>query len=219
MFTGLVEELGKVTLLARGQNSAQITLSARKVLDGINIGDSIAVNGVCLTVVSYGKDYFQADVMWETLKKSSLGDLKAGDRVNLERALRLGDRLGGHLVSGHIDGVGTVMNQQEVGIAVVTEIQAPETVLKYVINKGSVAVDGISLTVVEVKKDGFFVSLIPHSAKVTTLGYKKKGDKVNLEGDLIGKYVERLMNFNSSEPETPKSGLSLSFLSEHGFVR
>jgi len=219
VFTGLVEELGKVTSFARGQSSAQITLTAYKVLEGINIGDSIAVNGVCLTVVNYGKEYFQADMMWETLKKSSLGDLKVGDRVNLERALRLGDRLGGHLVSGHIDGVGTIINQQVVEIALVTEIRAPETVIKYMINEGSVAVDGISLTVAEVRKDSFLVSLIPHSAKVTTLGFKKKGDKVNLEGDLIGKYVERLMDFNSPGLEKPKSGISLDFLAENGFTR
>ncbi|MEL7564494.1 MAG: riboflavin synthase, partial [Dehalobacterium sp.] len=186
MFTGLVEELGRVRSIARGHSSAQITLSSDKVLDGINIGDSIAVNGVCLTVINYGKEYFQADIMWETMKKSSLGDLKVDDRVNLERALRLGDRLGGHLVSGHIDGVGAIINQQVVGIALVTEIRAPEAVLKYMINEGSVAVDGISLTVAEVRKDSFLVSLIPHSAKVTTLGFKKKGDMVNLEGDLIG---------------------------------
>ncbi|ATW24688.1 riboflavin synthase [Candidatus Formimonas warabiya] len=218
MFTGLIEELGTVSALAGGENSARITVAARIVLEQLNIGDSIAVNGVCLTVVDYGKSSFQADVMRETLLKSSLGALKTGDKVNLERALRLGDRLGGHLVSGHIDGVGVIINQQVVDIAVVTEIQTGPALLKYVIPKGSVAVDGISLTVVEVKKDSFTVSLIPHTAKVTTLGYKKKGDTVNLEGDLIGKYIERFMGWQDQGSEKPPSRVSLDFLAEHGFA-
>lgn len=218
MFTGLIEELGKVASLSREHISARIKIAAVKVLEEIKIGDSIAVNGVCLTVVSYGQNYFEADVMWETLKKSSLEHLVVGDMVNLERALRLGDRLGGHLVSGHIDGVGIIINQQKVGIALVTEIQAPEKALKYMIREGSIAVDGISLTVAEVKKDSFLVSLIPHSAKVTTMGLKKKGDQVNLEGDLIGKYVERLMSFKNSDSKTSNSSLSLETLAEHGFL-
>ncbi len=181
------------------------------------IGDSIAVNGVCLTVVEIGRDYFQADVMMETLGKSSLGDLKSGDRVNLERAVRLGDRLGGHMVSGHIDGVGTVGRQEKLDIALLTEIMAPAGVLKYMIPKGSIAIDGVSLTIVDVKKDRFTVSLIPHSAKMTTLGYKKSGDTVNLEGDMIGKYVERLMFFQENERQVKKSSISLEYLAEHGF--
>lgn len=217
MFTGLVEELGRVIGLKKGQNSARIILSAQKVLKGTVIGDSIAVNGVCLTVVEIGRDYFQADVMMETLGKSSLGDLKSGDRVNLERAVRLGDRLGGHMVSGHIDGVGTVGRQEKLDIALLTEIMAPAGVLKYMIPKGSIAIDGVSLTIVDVKKDRFTVSLIPHSAKMTTLGYKKSGDKVNLEGDMIGKYVERLMFFQENERQEKKSSISLEYLAEHGF--
>ncbi|MCR6544648.1 riboflavin synthase [Dehalobacterium formicoaceticum] len=217
MFTGLVEELGRVIGLKKGQNSARIILSAQKVLKGTVIGDSIAVNGVCLTVVEIGRDYFQADVMMETLGKSSLGDLKSGDRVNLERAVRLGDRLGGHMVSGHIDGVGTVGRQEKLDIALLTEIMAPAGVLKYMIPKGSIAIDGVSLTIVDVKKDRFTVSLIPHSAKMTTLGYKKSGDTVNLEGDMIGKYVERLMFFQENERQVKKSSISLEYLAEHGF--
>ncbi|MEN3002808.1 riboflavin synthase [Dehalobacterium formicoaceticum] len=217
MFTGLVEELGRVIGLKKGQNSARIILSAQKVLKGTVIGDSIAVNGVCLTVVEIGRDYFQADVMMETLGKSSLGDLKSGDRVNLERAVRLGDRLGGHMVSGHIDGVGTVGRQEKLDIALLTEIMAPAGVLKYMIPKGSIAIDGVSLTIVDVEKDRFTVSLIPHSAKMTTLGYKKSGDKVNLEGDMIGKYVERLMFFQENERQEKKSSISLEYLAEHGF--
>ncbi|MGI6679420.1 MAG: riboflavin synthase [Dehalobacterium sp.] len=218
MFTGLVEELGRVIDLKKGSGSARISLAAQKILEGVHIGDSIAVNGVCLTAVEIGEDYFQADVMMETLRKSSLGDLKLGDRVNLERAVRLGDRLGGHLVSGHIDGVGSIGRQEKVDIALFMEILAPTNVLKYMIPKGSVAVDGISLTIVDVLEDRFTVSLIPHSAKMTTLGYKKTGAKVNLEGDMIGKYVERLMLYNEGDNRESKSIISLEYLAEHGFA-
>jgi len=217
MFTGIVEELGTVVSVKKGENSAQITIKASRVLTDLKIGDSVAVNGVCLTVVSFGTSCFAADVMAETLAKSSLGTIFPGGKVNLERALRLGDRLGGHLVSGHIDGVGEILNKNEIDIAVVTEIRAPSELLKYVIRKGSVAVDGISLTVVDVQKDSFTVSLIPHTAKATTLGYKKKGDKVNLETDMIGKYVEKLCCYNDRGKEEEKSPISLNFLREHGF--
>lgn len=218
MFTGLVEELGTVVNVARGSRSAKLTLAAARVIEDVKIGDSIAVNGVCLTVVSFEPGRFQVDVMAETLDKSNLGRLVPGTKVNLERALRLGDRLGGHLVSGHIDGTGTIVKQEVLDIAVITEIKAPEEVLKYVIKKGSIAVDGISLTVVEVNQDGFTVSLIPHTAKITTFGWKKPGDQVNLEADVIGKYVESLVKFNRDHQDKSGSSLSLSFLSEHGFV-
>ncbi|MDA8211164.1 MAG: riboflavin synthase [Clostridia bacterium] len=212
MFTGIVEELGRLRGLKKGSKSALLEIAAREVLQDVKLGDSIAVNGVCLTVTGFTKDWFTADVMAETLGKTNLGSLRPGDRVNLERALRLSGRLGGHLVSGHIDGVGTIIGQQVVDIAVVTEIEAPPQVLKYVVGKGSVAIDGISLTVVEVTSRGFTVSLIPHTAKLTTLGFKKIGDRVNLEGDVIGKYVERLLHF-----ERP-GNLNLDFLSKHGFL-
>ncbi len=212
MFTGIVEELGRLRGLKKGSKSALLEIAAREVLQDVKLGDSIAVNGVCLTVTGFTKDWFTADVMAETLGKTNLGSLRPGDRVNLERALRLSDRLGGHLVSGHIDGVGTIIGQQVVDIAVVTEIEAPPQVLKYVVGKGSVAIDGISLTVVEVTSRGFTVSLIPHTAKLTTLGFKKIGDRVNLEGDVIGKYVERLLHF-----ERP-GNLNPDFLSKHGFL-
>ncbi|MGI6712550.1 MAG: riboflavin synthase [Bacillota bacterium] len=217
MFTGLVEELGAVVSLVKGAKSAKLTISASKVLDDVKIGDSIAVSGVCLTVTTYGNGHFQADVMAETLDKSNLGQLKIGEKVNLERALCLGDRLGGHLVSGHIDGVGTIKSQKVTDIAVVTKVQAPPELLKYVIRKGSIAVDGISLTIVDVDIDQFTVSLIPHTAKVTTLGYKSIGDKVNIETDVIGKYVEKLLNFEDKLTEETGHSISLSFLSEHGF--
>lgn len=220
MFTGMVEELGTLDQILKGPRSARLRIAAAKVLEGVKIGDSIAVNGVCLTVVSFDRSSFSVDVMAETLARSSLGDLRPGEKVNLERALRLGDRLGGHFVSGHIDGVGKIQSQNELDIALVTEITAPRGVLKYVLVKGSIAVDGISLTVVEVKERSFTVSLIPHTAKMTTLGLKKTGDPVNLEGDIIGKYIERLMlcKNNNTENTDETDGISMGFLAEHGFI-
>ncbi|MFA4885486.1 MAG: riboflavin synthase [Desulfotomaculaceae bacterium] len=216
MFTGIVEELGVISAVRRGADSAQLIIEAEKVLEGSRVGDSILVNGVCLTAVHFGAASFTADVMAETLDKSNLGSLKTGDRVNLERALRLSDRLGGHLVSGHIDAVGKIAGQQRHDIATLIDIKAPAVVMRYIIKKGSVAIDGTSLTVVDLGPESFQVSLIPHTAHLTTLGFKKAGDTVNLEGDMIGKYVEKLMNLQ--ENKAGKSNLSMSFLAEHGFV-
>ncbi|NLI13264.1 riboflavin synthase [Pelotomaculum propionicicum] len=216
MFTGIVEELGIISAVRRGADSAQLVIEASKVLEGSRVGDSIMVNGVCLTAVHFGATGFTADVMAETLDKSNLGGLRTGDRVNLERALRLSDRLGGHLVSGHIDAVGKIAGRRQYDIAILIEIKAPAEVLRYIIKKGSVAIDGTSLTVADLGPDSFQVSLIPHTAHMTTLGFKKPGDTVNLEGDLIGKYVERLLNLQ--ENSTGKSKLSMSFLAEHGFL-
>jgi len=221
MFTGIVEELGTLKSIEKKSKSARLRIEGRVVLQDVKLGDSIAVNGVCLTVTGFDAASFAVDVMAETLAKSNIGLLKPGSRVNLERALRLSDRLGGHLVSGHIDGVGTIIGQEQVEIAVVTEIKAPPQVMKYIVRKGSVAIDGISLTVVDHTADTFRVSLIPHTAKMTTLGFKKTGDVVNLEGDMIGKYVERLLAFgNSRETGLPRpgGGLSLDFLSGNGFL-
>ncbi|MDD4170167.1 MAG: riboflavin synthase [Desulfotomaculaceae bacterium] len=216
MFTGIIEELGTIRNIRRGADSAQLVISAEKVLEDVQVGDSIAINGVCLTVVHFTTREFAADVMAETLSKTNLGKLTPGDPVNLERALRLGDRLGGHLVSGHIDGAGTIIRMERHDIATLISIQAPREVMRYIINKGSVAIDGISLTVVDFEAEHFRVSLIPHTAHATTLGLKKVGDTVNLEGDVIGKYIERLV----VSPENNGSGskISLSFLAEHGFV-
>jgi len=216
MFTGIVEELGTLRGVSRGADSARLIIGAEKVLEDARVGDSIAVNGVCLTVVHIEPREFTADVMAETLSKTSLGALNPGDRVNLERALRLGDRLGGHLVSGHIDGVGIITRLERRDIATLITIRAPGEVMRYIIKKGSVAVDGISLTVVDFKPDNFQVSLIPHTAHSTTLGYKKVGDTVNLEADVIGKYVERLIV--SRGDNAGESKISLSFLAEHGFA-
>ncbi len=219
LFTGIVEEMGRLKKIHHGADSARLTIEGAKVLTDVKLGDSIAVNGICLTVVTFSDRFFEVDVMAETLRKTNLEQLKPGDHVNLERALRVGDRLGGHIVSGHIDGVGVINRQQREDIAVITEIKAPMEVMKYVVKKGSVAIDGISLTVVDCTDEVFQVSLIPHTAKLTTLGYKKQGDRVNLESDIIGKYVERLLGFGVSARDPAKSpGLSLDFLAQNGFL-
>lgn len=216
MFTGIVEELGLLRAVRRGADSAQLVIGAEKVLEDTRVGDSIAVNGVCLTAVSIGVHEWAADVMAETLDKSSLGALKTGDRVNLERALRLSDRLGGHLVSGHIDGVGMIAKRERHDIATLVTIRAPLEVMRYIIRKGSVAIDGVSLTVVDFNPESFRVSLIPHTAHLTTLGFKREGDTVNLEGDLVGKYVEKLLAFRGQGGGDSK--LNMRLLAEHGFL-
>lgn len=215
IFTGIIEELGTINRIERGSNSSRINVRADKVLGDVRIGDSIAINGVCLTVTEFSQEHFVADVMAETLEKTNLRNLSTGQRVNLERAVRLGDRMGGHLVQGHVDGVGTIVEQQKLDIATLFRVKAPEEVMAYVVKKGSIAIDGISLTVVETNADGFTVSLIPHTAAMTTLGFKKPGDTVNLESDIIGRYVEKLM---SSGKESKQSNLSLGFLAENGFL-
>ncbi|ODA42796.1 riboflavin synthase [Desulfosporosinus sp. BG] len=217
MFTGIVEELGIVRGLRLLPESGQLTLEGQKVLHGTQIGDSIAVNGVCLTVIRQSDRDFTVDVMAETLEKTNLTELKSGNRVNLERALQLQTRLGGHLVSGHVDGVGNIRRITPWGIAQVYEISASPTLLSFVLPKGSIAIDGISLTVIDVESDYFTVSLIPHTFKETTLGLKGIGGNVNLETDLIGKYVARFMGLNTAIGKD-KQDLSLGFLAEHGFV-
>lgn len=217
MFTGIVEELGSVRSLHLLPDSGQLTIEAKKVLEGTQIGDSIAVNGVCLTVISLNAHQFTVDVMAETLEKTNLSELKNGSHVNLERALQLQTRLGGHLVSGHVDGIGSIRRIAPWGIAQVYEINAPPALLSFMLPKGSIAIDGISLTLIDVEEDYFSVSLIPHTFKETTLGLKGTGKSVNLETDLIGKYVARLMGLNKPLGKT-KSDLSLSFLTENGFI-
>ena len=217
MFTGIVEELGTVLGLRLLPESGQLTLGAQKVLTGTQIGDSISVNGVCLTVIQQSDRNFTVDVMNETLLKTNLAELKNGSHVNLERALQLQTRLGGHLVSGHVDGVGTIRRISPIGIAQIYEINAPPALLPYLLPKGSIAIDGISLTVIDVESDYFTVSLIPHTFSQTTLGFKSVNSSVNLETDLIGKYVARFMGMNK-EADHPKKDLSLGFLAEHGFI-
>jgi len=213
MFTGIIEELGTVKAVNKGRESAALQISAEKVVEGLNLGDSLAVNGVCLTVVDFDRTGFSAEVMAETLRKSNLGKLKSGDKVNLERAMRLGDRLGGHLVAGHVDATGTIKSSVREDIATVFTVLAPEEILRYVIAKGSVAIDGISLTVVDYDKKSFRVSIIPHTASQTTLGFKKSGDTVNLEADMLAKFVERLL-----EGRVGKEGIDKDFLGRHGFM-
>lgn len=218
MFTGLVEELGKVKLLERGATSARLTIMARVILSDIKLGDSIAVNGTCLTVVEYADNWFTADVMPETVRQTVLNGLKAGDPVNLERTLRVGDRFGGHIVSGHIDGVGTILSKDPEANAILIKIKAGPDVMRYVIRKGSIAIDGISLTVVDCGQDWFRVSLIPHTAKMTTLGLKKSGETVNLETDIIGKYVEKMLGIIPDKTTAKQQDLSVEYLAEHGFL-
>lgn len=219
MFTGLVEELGKVKAIARGVKSVRLTVTANKVTSDVALGDSIAVNGTCLTVVEYAEKWFTADVMPETVESTALAALKIGDTVNLERTLRVGDRFGGHIVSGHIDGVGTILAKDTNDNAVVVRIKAGPEVMRYIVKKGSIAIDGISLTVVEYDTDWFTVSLIPHSAAMTTLGFKKTGEIVNLEADVIGKYVEKLLGQQSAQEQGKTSKIGMDFLQQHGFTR
>ncbi len=218
MFTGLVEELGKVKSIARSAKSVRLTVAAGKVVEDVKIGDSIAVNGTCLTVVEYTKQWFTADVMPETVDSTALARLQIGDTVNLERTLRMGDRFGGHIVSGHIDGIGTIMAKEANDIAVIVKIATDPQVMRYIIKKGSIAIDGISLTVVDYAQDWFTVSLIPHSAKMTTLGYKQTGDIVNLEADVIGKYVEKLLGLSVAQPQSKTSKVRIDFLQQNGFA-
>ncbi len=215
MFTGIVEELGVVNSLTRGNEAIKLVIAASKVAGDMKLGDSIAVNGVCLTVASFTPGEFIADVMPETLRKTNLSRLKVGDKVNLERALALGGRIGGHLVSGHVDGVGSITGKRREGNAWVYRFSTSPEVMRYIIPKGSVAVDGISLTVALAASDNFSVSVIPHTTAVTTLGARAVGDEVNLENDMIGKYVERLLQFSGGET---RSGISLESLKDSGFI-
>jgi riboflavin synthase len=185
MFTGIVEELGRL----RHRDGGRMVIEASTVLDGMRVGDSVAHNGCCLTVVDIGEDSYAVDVVDESFRRTNLGDLRAGDVINLERPVRLIDRLGGHLVQGHVDGVGVILSP-----APDLEVGIPDGLRRYLVEKGSVTVDGCSLTVVKVLADSFSVAVIPHTADVTTLGRKGPGDRVNVEVDLIAKYVERLLD-------------------------
>ena len=215
MFTGIVEEVGILKKIVWGAHSAALTIQAKRVLSDAAVGDSLAVNGICLTVTSLDDGGFTADVMHETLDRSALGSQGTGSRVNLERAMAADGRFGGHIVSGHIDGVGTITNLRRDGNAVWYTISASPQLLRYVVEKGSIAIDGISLTVASVEADRFSVSVIPHTAEVTLLGRKHAGDTVNLETDIIGKYVEKLLRPQAQE--APKSDLTLEFLASNGF--
>ncbi len=213
MFTGLVEEIGNVRRIRRASASCRIEVGCRRILEGLETGDSVAVSGVCLTAVDIGPDSFAADIMPETLRMTSLDQVGTGSPVNLERAMRLGDRLGGHLVTGHIDGVGRIVSRRREAEAIWLDIAVSKQLGRYIIRKGSVAVEGVSLTVANLTEARFSVSLIPHSADVTTLGSKKTGDWVNIECDEIAKYIERLLSTRQGGKD-----LSLDFLEENGFA-
>ncbi|MGE5672518.1 MAG: riboflavin synthase [Mycobacterium leprae] len=217
MFTGLVTETGTVRSVERAGHSLHLMLSARRVLESIHLGDSIAVNGVCLTVVRFDRDSFTADIMPETYQHTNLKLLVPGSLVNLECTLALGDRLGGHIVQGHVDGTGTIAELSRDEIALRVSVAAPADLLRYLVPKGSVAVDGISLTVVDVASGRFQVSLIPHTAANTNLAIRHVGDTVNLEVDILAKYVERLLGTGGVRPEPTGRGITVEFLRDHGF--
>ncbi|TCO78705.1 riboflavin synthase [Marinisporobacter balticus] len=216
MFTGLIEEIGIVQSILKGSKSAKIVIKAQKVLEDVKLGDSIAANGVCLTVTGFSNSTFSVDVMAETIRDTNLKTLTPGAKVNLERALSLGDRLGGHLVSGHVDGVGIIKDFKREDNAIWVSIAPSSPILKYIMHKGSVAIDGISLTVAYVDDVLFKVSIIPHTKDLTTLLSKEIGNIVNLECDMIGKYIERFLSFK--EPTATKTNMDINFLSEHGFI-
>ena len=212
MFTGIIEEIGTVRRIEHGAKGARLTIQAKTVLEDTRIGDSIATNGVCLTVVSMTGDSFSADVMAESLRRSSLGTLQGGSPVNLERAMAANGRFGGHIVSGHIDGTGTIASLKREDNAVWVKIKTPAPLLRYIVEKGSIAIDGVSLTVAAVTDTDFSVSIIPHTGAQTILLGKKPGDPVNLECDVIGKYVEKLTAPHKT------GGISTNFLAENGFL-
>lgn len=217
MFTGIVEEIGTIKNIKRENRSIVLEIYASKVLEGMQVGDSVATNGVCLTVTSFSGVSFVVDVMPETMRCTSLGELRAGSRVNLERALPVNGRLGGHIVSGHVDGTGKIVAKEKDENAIWVTIATMPAVLRYIVAKGSIAIDGISLTVVSVSEDAFKVSIIPHTQSETTLVGKNVGDTVNLENDVLAKYVEKLLLPRENSKTEEKKGLSLDFLIANGF--
>lgn len=212
MFTGLIEDLGEVKRIAKTGKGISLVISTQLDMKDFKKGESIAVNGVCLTLVTLTPQGFKVEVSPETIKRTNLGDLKEGDHVNLERALKLNDRLGGHLVTGHVDATGTLIGRHQDGNFCQMVFTAPQEVMKFVIEKGSIAVDGISLTVNRCSKQDFTITIIPYTLKHTNLGERKLGDKVNLEADLIGKYVEKFVNSNREK------GINRQLLAEYGFI-
>ena len=217
MFTGIIEETGTVKEVVSAGSKGEIALSAKTVLEGTKIGDSISVNGVCLTVIRMDSSGFTADVMPETLRRSNLGSLRRGDKVNLERAMAADGRFGGPIVSGHIDGCGTITEYRKESNATWVRISAAKEILNLIVEKGSIAIDGISLTVAAVSNTDFQVSIIPHTGEETTLLNKKAGDMVNLENDIIGKYVQKLMTIEDTPAAGTQSKITWEFLAEHGF--
>jgi riboflavin synthase len=218
MFTGIVEEIGTLSRIERGHSFCQLAVSARKILDDCREGDSIAINGACLTVTQRQSDGFTADVMAETMRRTNLGNLKIGDKVNLERSLRPGDRLGGHIVAGHVDEVGTIIELSQKDVATAMTIGVSEPLMKYMAVKGSVCIEGVSLTVTDVSGSNFQVWLIPFTKENTILGLKRVGDGVNIEVDMLARYVERLMSYREGSSAPSSSSVNQEFLKTHGFL-
>lgn len=218
MFTGIVEEMGVVKAVERTFAGAKLTVLASTVMDDLGVGDSVSVNGACLTVVSRDERDFTVDVSTETLSVTSLGSLAPGAPVNLERAMKIHQRIGGHLVSGHVDAVGAVRSRRQEGNMLSITIEASKDILRYCVPKGSITVDGISLTINELTDRSFGVAIIPHTAKVTTLGLKQPGDAVNLEPDLIGKYVERLLQERGQVAAKPAPVIDKDYLQKRGLI-
>lgn len=215
MFTGIIEETGTIQKVLKGVTSSSITIQCNIILSDLRVGDSVAVNGVCLTVAKCSGNTFMADIMHETLRRASIGELGAGSRVNLERAMAANGRFGGHIVSGHIDGTGVITRIKKDDNAIWYTIKTDDKIMKYIVEKGSITIDGISLTVAEVVTDRFHVSIIPHTAKITTLSEKVVGDKVNLENDLIGKYIEKFMSYERTQE--PQSKITQRLLAKYGY--
>ncbi|MCX5836785.1 MAG: riboflavin synthase [Deltaproteobacteria bacterium] len=211
MFTGIIESMGSVKKFTRHGEDAILDIDASMILEDIKVGDSIAINGACLTVTRKSEREFTADVSAETLSRTNLRLLKPGDRVNLEKALRLNSFLGGHLVLGHVDGLGKILEKVTRSNSVLLGMEIDMELGRLIVEKGSVAVDGVSLTVNRCEKNRFYVTMIPQTARMTTLGIKKVADRVNIETDIIGKYVEKLLN--------PGKGIDMNFLAEHGFLK
>ncbi|GKS58697.1 riboflavin synthase subunit alpha [Nitrospira sp.] len=218
MFTGIVEEMGAVAAMEKSLTGTKMSILASSVLGDLKVGDSISVNGTCLTVVTRGERDFSVDVSPETLSVTTMGQLVPGSPVNLERAMQLNERIGGHLVAGHVDGLGTIRGRHQEGNAVYIVIEAPPDVLRYCVVKGSITVDGISLTINEVSDRTFSVAIIPHTATITTLGLKQVNDSVNLESDLIGKYVERLLQERSVTQRKAAPVIDRDYLQKRGLL-
>lgn len=215
MFTGIIEEIGIIQSIKKNNKSSVLSIQGKKIFEDIHIGDSISVNGVCLTVTTFSNKTFTADVMNETLSRSSLGSLKNGSYVNLERAMSSSGRFGGHIVSGHIDGTGRIIKIKRDDNAIWYTIIVEDGLIRYIVEKGSVAIDGISLTIANVNESSFSVSIIPHTSQETTLSHRLVGDIVNIENDVIGKYVEKLINFEKNKKD--ESNITMDFLINNGF--
>jgi riboflavin synthase len=219
MFTGIIEGLGAVAAIRPAGQGKRLAITADFELAGTKVGDSIAVSGACLTAVAIAGRQFDVDASPETLARTTLGAARVGERVNLERALRLSDRIDGHLVSGHTDGTGVIASREAAGNAVIVTVAVPEALTRYMIVKGSVAVDGVSLTINRIEADRFSVSIIPYTSGLTTIGFKQKGEGVNIEVDMIGKYVEKFLSAQTGRAAAPSSGVSMELLAKAGYIK